>query len=854
MPRYKSPEAIRAEEIFAGSAAAPGELERLAKALKNKQSFGHARRLLERRFHEPAVQGSPPERLRVGQQLALCTYKDPDLPRHEALNTALALLKEVGDLENTHDQETLGLAGAVYKRLWETTARKEQLERSFEFYFRGYREGPARDQGFTAINAAYVLDLLAAQEAPEPSDRAANSPAAAAAAERVALASQIREAIISAVTVPATDTVDDYWPLVTVAEAAFGLGRFRQAEPLLKRAGAIADMPDWQKETTARQFAKLLRVRISLPTAGQDEIADARAALAHLAGGDQQALINAYRGRVGLALSGGGFRASLYHIGVLAKLAELDLLRGIECLSCVSGGSIIGAYYYLHVRRLLMTKADRDITADDYIKIVATVADEFLDGVQRNIRTRVAAEWTTNLKMIFWPDYSRTLRVGELYERELFARVPALEGEKADERWFNELTVHPIDEPEDFAPKTHNWKRAAKVPNLVLNATALNTGHNWQFTATWMGEPPAGIDGDIDANYCLRRMYYDEAPPPHDKVRLGYAVAASSCVPGLFEPLPLGKLYDARTVQLVDGGVHDNQGTGALLEQDCSVLLVSDASGQMDTVDNPSTGLLSVPLRCNSILQSRVREAQFRELATRRSAGLVSGLMFLHLKKDLKARTIDWINCQDPSDQPIVKPLAPYGIQREVQRQVAAIRTDLDSFSDTEAYALMTSGYCMTAEMLERPALLGFPLEKPRETKWTFLKIAPALAAANPDPSVIRRLRMAQYIAFKVWRFSRMLQLGAFFVAAVVLWLLYAQWNQWSELALPRLTAGRLLVALLVIVIGAVIAPVVLRFVRFPKTFQQLAIGIGMATFGFIVARLHLHVFDKLFLKDGEVR
>ena len=34
---------------------------------------------------------------------------------------------------------------------------------------------------------------------------------------------------------------------------------------------------------------------------------------------------------LGLALSGGGFRASLFHIGVLARLAELDLLRTRPC-------------------------------------------------------------------------------------------------------------------------------------------------------------------------------------------------------------------------------------------------------------------------------------------------------------------------------------------------------------------------------------------------------------------------------------------------------------------------------------------------------------------------------------------
>ncbi len=47
------------------------------------------------------------------------------------------------------------------------------------------------------------------------------------------------------------------------------------------------------------------------------------------------------RKKLGLALSGGGFRASLFHIGVLARLAELDQLKDIEVISTVSGGSIL---------------------------------------------------------------------------------------------------------------------------------------------------------------------------------------------------------------------------------------------------------------------------------------------------------------------------------------------------------------------------------------------------------------------------------------------------------------------------------------------------------------------------------
>ena len=58
----------------------------------------------------------------------------------------------------------------------------------------------------------------------------------------------------------------------------------------------------------------------------------------------------------------------------------------------------------------------------------------------------------------------------------------------------------------------HNWRRAAKVPILILNAATLNTGHNWQFTATYMGEAPATIQREIDSIYRLRRKYYTAGP------------------------------------------------------------------------------------------------------------------------------------------------------------------------------------------------------------------------------------------------------------------------------------------------------------------------------------------------------
>src|ERR1043165_610993 len=65
--------------------------------------------------------------------------------------------------------------------------------------------------------------------------------------------------------------------------------------------------------------------------------------------------------RLGMALSGGGFRAAFFHIGILAQMARLGLLRHVEVISTVSGGSIIGALYYLYLKRLLESKPDADI-------------------------------------------------------------------------------------------------------------------------------------------------------------------------------------------------------------------------------------------------------------------------------------------------------------------------------------------------------------------------------------------------------------------------------------------------------------------------------------------------------------
>jgi hypothetical protein len=377
-----------------------------------------------------------------------------------------------------------------------------------------------------------------------------------------------------------------------------------------------------------------------------------------------------------------------------------------------------------------------------------------------------------------------------------------------------------------------------------------------------MGEPPSGINTEIDGNYRLRRMYYREAPSRHRKIRLGHAVAASACVPGLFEPIVLPKLYKREdkdiTVRLVDGGVHDNQGIMGLLDQDCNAVIVSDASGQMDTQDNPSRGLVGVPLRSNSILMSRVREAEYRELDARLRASLLRNLMFMHLKNDLDVNPVDWIDCQDPHDasdeaRPIHRrgAMTDYGILKEIQEKIAAIRTDLDSFSDQEAYALMTSGYRMVESDFGRQ-FSNFPQSSEQKPAWPFIQLEGAMTNKADTEGLIKLLDVSPKRAFKIWYLLWPLKICAIVLGIAVLGFFF--WASWKWPYLPLLTLGAVGSIVAVFVASTIFGKTVLRIVRFRETIIKIGLGIAMALLGWIFARLHLHVFDRLFLREGKLR
>src|SRR3954462_6403938 len=54
--------------------------------------------------------------------------------------------------------------------------------------------------------------------------------------------------------------------------------------------------------------------------------------------------------RLAVCLSGGGYRAAIFHVGALRRLNELGVLSKIDTITSVSGGSIIAAHLATHVR------------------------------------------------------------------------------------------------------------------------------------------------------------------------------------------------------------------------------------------------------------------------------------------------------------------------------------------------------------------------------------------------------------------------------------------------------------------------------------------------------------------------
>ena len=200
------------------------------------------------------------------QRLVLATYKAKQPNQVEALNKARKLLDVLGPHES-NDPETVGLAGAIEKRLFEEGQGLEHLKAAIWFYARGYY---LRNDWYNAINFAYLLNVRA-DSALDKTD-----------SERIAdlvWANRIRSEVIElcardlaeiserqARLVGGTERLESefksrdheqkFWCLATTAEANFGLGDF----VIYDRAhvdAVAASHATWMVESMDTQIGRL---------------------------------------------------------------------------------------------------------------------------------------------------------------------------------------------------------------------------------------------------------------------------------------------------------------------------------------------------------------------------------------------------------------------------------------------------------------------------------------------------------------------------------------------------------------------------------------------------------------------
>jgi len=163
----------------------------------------------------------------------------------------------------------------------------------------------------------------------------------------------------------------------------------------------------------------------------------------------------------------------------------------------------------------------------------------------------------------------------------------------------------------------------------------------------------------------------------------------------------------------------------------------------------------------------------------------------------------------------------------------------------------------MTEHQLDPSATtLPMPESKPGEPsidpEWDFLKADDLQKAANEDSMFMRILKVGSKTALKVWYLYKPLQLLGLIIAVLaIVALCYFAWKYWDS---ALLTVGGVGGIVLTTVVAAIFGKLVMKIVWFRQTLMKILFGIGMSVFGFLVARLHLHVFNPLYLRLGSMK
>jgi NTE family protein len=264
-----------------------------------------------------------------------------------------------------------------------------------------------------------------------------------------------------------------------------------------------------------------------------------------------------------LCLSGGGYRAMLFHLGTLWRLNEAGLLSTLDRVSSVSGGSITAGVLGLNWARL-----------------------GFVNGVAQNLEQYVV-------------DPIRALASHTIDVSSIVTGV-LLPGTVAD-RIADSYREHLFD--------NHTLQDLPDSPIFVINSTNVQSKVLWRFTKHYMADYRVGLIPNPQTELAVAVGASSAFPPFLSPATMKLDASQYKPNSGLDLQFPP---YTTKVV-LTDGGVYDNLGLETAWKN-CATVFVSDGGGVSKPEPEPKRDWLDHVYRVLSIINDQVGSLRKRQL------------------------------------------------------------------------------------------------------------------------------------------------------------------------------------------------------------------------------------------------
>lgn len=185
------------------------------------------------------------------QQQALSVYKSKEPSETTALADALRIIEKLSPDGDSNDPETLGLTGAIYKRMWLSNADIECLKRATKYYAKGFQ---IRNDYYTGENYALCLDMMSGVEE-DDDEKTYYLIAAKNARKQIIKILEDVEGVIEEDKIG----VEIKWAIATLSNCYYGLGEDEKGEKFEKIFLSIAEAK-WEKDTFQENKNKLFEL------------------------------------------------------------------------------------------------------------------------------------------------------------------------------------------------------------------------------------------------------------------------------------------------------------------------------------------------------------------------------------------------------------------------------------------------------------------------------------------------------------------------------------------------------------------------------------------------------------------